>query len=465
MNKAIRTTLTFAFAIVACIFAATPAYAMQMEAECTESVATAQSEDSQEVLTVAEDTPSPEANDPEPTDEGAAGVNEKAVPGNEGTVPAEEGAVPANEDAVSDSSASLKAENEGTAPTQGSVTSSTSADIAQVEEKAEQPAEIAATASTNNAIAMKTATKKSGWVQENGKTHYYVNNKIQTGWAVTDSYKNYGLQRYWLGAYGDLVTSKIVNYNRAGSLTYCTSAGYVARNKYKETDGKLYLANNDGKLENTGWLVTGEYDGGVMHRYYVNESTHSAKLGFFKVANKQYYGYTDRGYVLHGDYDYLEGHWYTANNDGVLTNADSRFSRIETYVKWMLGIAADDSHGYDQTYRWGERGDYDCSSLVISAVRAAGIDTKWATYTGNMRSAFTSTGFYCRGFDNLKRGDILLNDTYHVAIYIGNGQLVHASGNEWGGATGGQPGDQTGKEICVRSYYNRPWNTVLRWRC
>ena len=168
---------------------------------------------------------------------------------------------------------------------------------------------------------------------------------------------------------------------------------------------------------------------------------------------------------MHADYDYIEGHWYVADNGGVLTNADGRFSRIEAYVSWMLGIAADDSHGYDQIYRWGERGDYDCSSLVICAVRAAGIDTKWASYTGNMRSAFTSSGFYCRGFDNLKRGDILLNDDYHVAIYIGNGQIVHASGNEWGGATGGQPGDQTGTEICVRSYYDRPWYTVLRYNC
>ena len=314
-------------------------------------------------------------------------------------------------------------------------------------------------------IEMKKTQLKNGWVSENGKTHYYDKGKIQTGWAVSDSYQNYGLQRYWLGAYGDLVTSRIVNTNMNGSLTYCTSRGYVARFKYKETDGKLYLASNEGKLENTGWLVTGYYDGGSLHRFYIDETTHSARLGFFTISGRKYYGYSDLAYVLHADYDYLEGHWYTANNDGVLSNADSRFALIERYVSWMIAIANDNSHGYDQRYRWGERGDYDCSSLTISALRVAGVDTRWATYTGNMRSALTGSGFYCRGFDNLKRGDILLNDTYHVAVYIGNGMIVQASGNEWGGAVGGQPGDQTGREIWVCGYYSYPWNTVLRFNC
>ena len=64
---------------------------------------------------------------------------------------------------------------------------------------------------------------------------------------------------------------------------------------------------------------------------------------------------------------------------------------------------------------------------------------------------------------NLKRGDILLNEKHHTAIYVGDGNIVHASLNEKGGIYGGQSGDQTGKEICVRSYYDRPWDLVLRY--
>lgn len=65
----------------------------------------------------------------------------------------------------------------------------------------------------------------------------------------------------------------------------------------------------------------------------------------------------------------------------------------------------------------------------------------------------------------LKKGDVLLahNDKRkHTAIYIGDGQIVHASINEKGTTTGGKVGDQTGREICTRSIYGE-WDFVLRY--
>lgn len=144
---------------------------------------------------------------------------------------------------------------------------------------------------------------------------------------------------------------------------------------------------------------------------------------------------------------------------------------VEKAVKWAVGIANDNSHGYDQASRWGNP-DYDCSSLIISAFEQAGIKLKsaGATYTGNMYGTARSIGFAdVTGSTNLatasgmKRGDILLNRKNHVAMYLGNGQIVQASINEKGGITGGKPGDQTGREIWTRSYYNFPWNDVLRY--
>ena len=137
---------------------------------------------------------------------------------------------------------------------------------------------------------------------------------------------------------------------------------------------------------------------------------------------------------------------------------------VANYINWMVAIANDDSHGYDQEYRWGERGDYDCSSLVITALRQAGFSTAWATYTGNMRSALTSRGFaWITDFSQLRPGDILLNEVYHTAVFMGDGKIVHAAGNEFSGAIGGRPGDQTGREIYVRNYYWRPWDGFLRY--
>lgn len=41
-------------------------------------------------------------------------------------------------------------------------------------------------------------------------------------------------------------------------------------------------------------------------------------------------------------------------------------------------------------------------------------------------------------------------------------KIGHASGNENGGITGGQAGDQTKTEVCTRAWYNRGWTLVLR---
>ena len=144
-------------------------------------------------------------------------------------------------------------------------------------------------------------------------------------------------------------------------------------------------------------------------------------------------------------------------------------TRITKAVEWAVRIANDDSHGYDQAERWGV--DYDCSSLVISAYEQAGVPVKeaGATYTGNMKQAFMKCGFKdvtkevtLRTGRKVEKGDVLLNEANHTALAIGDGQIVHASINEKGKITGGKKGDQTGREIYIRKYYNYPWDCVLR---
>lgn len=143
-------------------------------------------------------------------------------------------------------------------------------------------------------------------------------------------------------------------------------------------------------------------------------------------------------------------------------------SIIQNAVTWARGIAADVSHGYDQANRWGP--DYDCSSFVISAYKAAGVPLA-CTYTGDMRGDMLRCGFTVvssAAVDlatgaGLEAGDVLLNYAHHTALYIGGGRIVQASINERGGVTGGAPGDQTGREIAERAYYNYPWDCVLRY--
>lgn len=143
---------------------------------------------------------------------------------------------------------------------------------------------------------------------------------------------------------------------------------------------------------------------------------------------------------------------------------------IEKAVNWAVGIANDNSHGYDQTHRDGP--DYDCSSLISWAYYNAGLDTRpgYTPSTSTMYKVFTSAGFVdvtsqvnLSSGSGLVKGDVLLKPGSHTEMYIGNSQLVGASQNENGGVTGGKTGDQTGKEIHVHGYYNFPWQYVLRY--
>ena len=48
-------------------------------------------------------------------------------------------------------------------------------------------------------------------------------------------------------------------------------------------------------------------------------------------------------------------------------------------------------------------------------------------------------------------------------MYCGDGKEVEASINEKRTATGGKPGDQTGREFLIRSYRNYPWTNIYRY--
>ena len=142
----------------------------------------------------------------------------------------------------------------------------------------------------------------------------------------------------------------------------------------------------------------------------------------------------------------------------------------EKALEFALNIANDDTHGYDQANRTGP--DYDCSMLGITAYESAGVHVKaaGATYTGNMYKAFTKCKFIdvtrdvnLKTGEGLKPGDVLLVPNKHTVMFVKPGMIVHASINEKRTTRGGKTGDQTGREICTRTYYNKPWTYVLRY--
>ena len=153
-------------------------------------------------------------------------------------------------------------------------------------------------------------------------------------------------------------------------------------------------------------------------------------------------------------------------------------------MEHLVAHDGDGGHGYSQgSNRWGNGvletleidghayrfagGDRDCSSGVISAYEAAGVDCGGATYTGNMRVHLCSTGnFEWKPMSyTAQRGDIYLNERSHTALCKSAvpDMLMQFSIDENGGIMGGREGDQTGSESNTRPYYDYPWDGILRF--
>ena len=149
----------------------------------------------------------------------------------------------------------------------------------------------------------------------------------------------------------------------------------------------------------------------------------------------------------------------------------------------------DAGFGYSMGNRWGggatrvwtidnkkyavTAGDYDCSSSCITAWRKALEGTAYegalknATYTGNIQEVFVNSGlFEVKPLSfAAQRGDLYLSAGHHVAMCQTQtpDMLSEFSINEKGGAYGGQPGDQTGKEASIHGYYNYPWGCIIHY--
>lgn len=147
--------------------------------------------------------------------------------------------------------------------------------------------------------------------------------------------------------------------------------------------------------------------------------------------------------------------------DGLTHGAGGTASneKVEAAVKWCIDKASNNYITYSQTNRNLKNVNgtsYDCSSFIITGFYAAGIDIN-ASHTGNMRAGFTAAGWEwiagrSFGASQLQRGDILLNESLHTQMYIGNNQDVNC---------GSTP-------ACVQTHstdnYGRGWDGILRYK-
>ena len=174
------------------------------------------------------------------------------------------------------------------------------------------------------------------------------------GWVVSSSYGQ-GLQRYWVDAKAH---AAVPGYSSDGWDHYTTSSGYVLRGRLTAPNGYVYLANNDGRLEGPGWVVSSSYGQGLQ-RYWVDAKAHAAVPGYSKDGWAHYT--TSSGYVLRGVSILGDGTFYRANNDGkVLDSTEGSKDYIGWWVTSSLG------HGL-QRY-WLNSGKLALSTLIDPAL-------------------------------------------------------------------------------------------------
>ena len=235
------------------------------------------------------------------------------------TAPALAGAAQDQEQAQGESQAQTQAESQARAESQAQPQAQDQAQAAESQAQAQPDVQAEPDAQPQLAArAQAPVAEAPGWHSGQGGTYYVdPDGTRHTGWLVTDTYESYGLQRYWMGADGVLRTSSLVDAADAGWWAYARPEGYVVRGKWVDSSsGLVYLADNDGRLEDPGWVVTGSYGGGLQ-RYWVDASSHAAEPGYSQ-DGWNHYTLAD-GYVLRGAAE-EGGEKWLADNDGLLAS-------------------------------------------------------------------------------------------------------------------------------------------------
>ena len=273
--------------------------------------------DETDTTVVDEMAPADEATDDQVADEAAASEDEALDDAGEGLGPDDEALTEPSDDA--DAVVDDAEDPEATDAAEVAEPAEATADEAAVTTD-EQPA----AAQQDAPAALGVPTYGTEWVYDSGYYYFYKNGVLQTLWAVTDLAPmggNTGLQRYWLGTNGRLALSQLVLVGN-NAWSYARPEGYVVRGSYAVGDGRIFLADQNGILAHTGWVVSGNYGQGLQ-RYWIDPTTHAALYTGHYDESLAYTHYTrPEGYVARGKYvDPNSGYVYLANGDGKLENA------------------------------------------------------------------------------------------------------------------------------------------------
>lgn len=137
-----------------------------------------------------------------------------------------------------------------------------------------------------------------------------------------------------------------------------------------------------------------------------------------------------KGYTKHiTEYNFPTDTPVGTTNGSEIGGTDSAL--IEKFIKYCT-----DQIGH--TYIWGAEGEvsdskglcFDCSGLIHWALKQCGITPKERFTTSTIPK---NTDIFTKiDRNSAQRGDILLRPNQHVAVYLGNNEVMHAKGSKYG---------------------------------
>ena len=307
---------------------------------------------------------------------------------------------------------------------------------------------------TPNENPLKAANNGSnGFIKENGKWYFYVNNVQKKGWIEYKGNKYYIINTY------ELPQNMWRKIN--GNLYYFNKDGIMIKDEKISIDGKEYQFNKNGhmvdldsskklnevsaeqqKLYDLGQQTLVEaaskkkngvlYEAGKYYRYqdgkkvrgwykengkwyYFLNSFNRAENLWRKIDNNLYY-FDQNGVMLTNTTTNIKGITYRFNKGGSLASSSSqiKINKVIEVAKSKIG----------SNYVWGAQGPntFDCSGLMLySFSHGAGI-----TLPRVSKDQATVGTYVSRS--ELRPGDLIFwgSPVHHVALYIGNGKYIHA---------------------------------------
>ena len=259
---------------------------------------------------------------------------------------------------------------------------------------------------------------KTGWLKDGGKWYYLAaNGAMKTGWVKVSG------KWYYLAANGAMKTGWV----KVRGLWYYLAANGQMKTGWVTDGGKKYYLTAGGAMK-TGWLQVGG------KKYYLTSSG-AMKTGWLQVGGKKYY--FDTNGVLNEE--------KTKEANGEVTDASKKAesgaaqsaqkttaaqSTQKTPAAKTKGemVAAYALQFVGNPYVYGGCSlteGTDCSGFVMLIYRHFGVNLP------HYDAAIRTKGKSVPSLNEAKAGDIICYYG-HVAIYLGDGRIVHASNSRDG---------------------------------